>query len=170
MIFDLDPSPEMTWEHIVEGALMLKDWLSKDGIESFVKTSGGKGLHVIAPIVCRATWEELKAYTKKMATEAAKQDPARYIATMSKEKRKGKIFIDYLRNSFGATCVIPYGTRARAGAPISTPVRWDELSSLSGPEAYTLTTLPKRLSALREDPWKGFFDLRQSLPSLNSAS
>jgi bifunctional non-homologous end joining protein LigD len=105
-----------------------------------------------------------------MATKVAKLDPDRYIATMSKEKRKGKIFIDYLRNSLGATCLTAYGTRARAGAPISTPIRWDELSALSGPEAYTLATLPKRLAALKRDPWKGFFDLRQSLPASATSS
>jgi bifunctional non-homologous end joining protein LigD len=165
LIFDLDPSPGIKWDHLVEGATILKDRLSEDGIESFVKTSGGKGLHVVAPLQRRATWEALKRYSRKLAMEVAKQDSSRYIATMSKEKRKGKIFIDYLRNSFGATCVTAYGTRARAGAPVSTPLRWEELAALSGPEAFTLATLPERLSALKEDPWKGFFDVRQSLPS-----
>jgi bifunctional non-homologous end joining protein LigD len=161
----LDASTGIQWGHLVEGATVLKDRLSEDGIKSFVKTSGGKGLHVVAPLQRRARWEALKRYSRKLAMEVAKQDSSRYIATMSKEKRKGKIFIDYLRNSFGATCVTAYGTRARAGAPVSTPLRWEELAGLSGPEAFTLATLPERLSALKEDPWKGFFDMRQSLPS-----
>ena len=170
LIFDLDPSPGVTWEHIIEGANIIKRRLLEDGLESFVKTSGGKGLHVIVPLARRATWEALKLYSRKLAMEVARQDPERYIATMSKEKRKGKILIDYLRNGFGSTCITAYGTRARSGAPVSTPVRWDELSSLPGPEAYTLNSLPRRLATLREDPWKGFFDLRQSLPSSATAS
>ncbi|MEX2492008.1 MAG: DNA ligase D [Nitrospirales bacterium] len=165
LIFDLDPGPGVSWERIIEGANILKRRLLEDGLASFVKTSGGKGLHVVVPLARRATWEAMKRYSRKLAMEVARQDPKRYIATMSKEKRKGKIFIDYLRNGFGSTCMTAYGTRARSGAPVSTPVRWDELSSLPGPEAYTLNSLPRRLASLKEDPWKGFFDLRQSLPS-----
>jgi bifunctional non-homologous end joining protein LigD len=162
-VFDLDPGPGVAWDQIIDGAHLLKNRLLEDGLESFVKTSGGKGLHVVAPLIRRTTWDELKEYSRKLATEAARKDAAGFVATMSKAKRKGKIFIDYLRNGFGATSIATYGTRALSGAPVSTPVGWDELLAVSGPQTFTLTTLPKRLKALRKDPWKGFFDLRQSL-------
>ncbi|MGE0472003.1 MAG: ATP-dependent DNA ligase, partial [Nitrospirales bacterium] len=130
-------------------------------IESFVKTSGGKGLHVVAPLIRRTAWDELKHYTRSLASETARKHPAGYVATMSKAKRKEKIFIDYLRNSFGATSIATYGTRALSNAPVSTPVTWDELSSLSGSQAFTLSSLRSRLQTLKKDPWEGFFDLRQ---------
>ncbi len=163
LVLDLDPGPGVKWEQLVEGAHMLKNRLSGDGIESFVKTSGGKGLHVVAPLTRRATWDQLKQYTRRLAMEIAQAHPSGFVATMSKAKRKGKIFIDYLRNSFGATSIATYGTRALPGAPVSTPVSWDELFSISGSQVFTLTTLPQRLHNLRADPWKGFFDLRQTL-------
>jgi bifunctional non-homologous end joining protein LigD len=163
LVLDLDPGAGVAWNQLIDGAHLLKKRLLEDGLESFVKTSGGKGLHVVAPLTRRTTWEELKNYTRKLAMDTAENDPSGFVATMSKSKRKGKIFIDYLRNSFGATSIATYGTRALSGAPVSTPVGWDELLAVSGPQAFTLTTLPKRLKALRKDPWKGFFDLRQSL-------
>ncbi|MDT3778769.1 DNA ligase D [Nitrospira sp. MA-1] len=163
LVLDLDPGPGVKWEQLVEGAHVLKKRLSGDGIESFVKTSGGKGLHVVAPLTRRATWDQLKQYTRRLAMETARTHPSGFVATMSKAKRKGKIFIDYLRNSFGATSIATYGTRALPGAPVSTPVNWDELFSISGSQVFTLTTLPQRLQNLRADPWKGFFDLRQTL-------
>ena len=163
LVLDLDPGPGVKWEQVVEGAFMLKNRLSGDGIESFVKTSGGKGLHVVAPLTRRITWDQLKHYSHRLAMEIAQAHPSRFVATMSKAKRKEKIYIDYLRNSFGATSIATYGTRALPGAPVSTPVSWDELSFISGSQFFTLTTLPHRLQTLRADPWKGFFDLRQTL-------
>ena len=163
LVLDLDPGPGVKWEQVVEGAFMLKNRLSGDGIESFVKTSGGKGLHVVAPLTRRITWDQLKHYSHRLAMEIAQAHPSGFVATMSKAKRKEKIYIDYLRNSFGATSIATYGTRALPGAPVSTPVSWDELSFISGSQFFTLTTLPHRLQTLRADPWKGFFDLRQTL-------
>ena len=163
LVLDLDPGSGVSWDQLIEGAHRLKHRLSEDGIESFVKTSGGKGLHVVAPLNRRTTWDELKNYTRKLAMETAQKHPAGFVATMSKAKRTGKIFIDYLRNSFGATSIATYGTRALSGAPVSTPVGWDELSAVSGSQAFTLFTLPKRLNTLKADPWKGFFDIRQAL-------
>ncbi|HBP89630.1 MAG: DNA ligase D [Nitrospira sp.] len=163
LVLDLDPGPGVSWEQLIEGAHILKNRLLEDGVESFVKTSGGKGLHVVAPLVRRTTWDDLKKYTRMLAMETAQNHSAGFVATMSKTKRKGKIFIDYLRNGFGATSIATYGTRALSGAPVSTPLAWKELSSISSSQAFTLATLPARLKKIKSDPWKGFFDLRQSL-------
>lgn len=163
LVFDLDPGTGVKWEQLIEGAELLRRRLEEDGIVSFVKTSGVKGLHVVAPLVRRASWDELKQYTRKLATETAERQPSVFVANMSKAKRKGKIFIDYLRNGFGSTSIATYGVRALSGAPVSTPISWKELPSLSGPQAYTLKTLPDRLNALKRDPWEEFFQLRQSI-------
>jgi bifunctional non-homologous end joining protein LigD len=163
LIFDLDPAPGVVWKHVVQGARTLHDRLSDLGLESFVKTTGGKGLHVVAPLVRLTTWDELKRFAKAVAVDIARTEPRRYIATMSKAKRKGKIFIDYLRNSRGATNVAAYCTRARVGAPVSTPLSWDELDSVKCADAYTLKNLPRRLNVLNDDPWAGFFTVRQSI-------
>lgn len=163
LVFDLDPSPGLEWKLVVRGARVLQNRLLDLGLKSFVKTSGGKGLHVVVPLVRRSTWDELMAFAKAVALDIARRDPEAYTAVLSKAKRKGKIFIDYLRNGRGATSVAAYSTRARAGAPISTPLRWDELDALRDAAAYTLTNLSQRLDSLHDDPWAGFFDVHQSI-------
>src|SRR5205823_9095593 len=97
------------------------------GLKSFLKTTGGKGLHVVAPIEPERDWDEVKAFTRSIAEAMATDSPDRYVATMSKKLRRGHIFVDYLRNGHGATAIAPYSTRARASAPVSTPMTWDEL-------------------------------------------
>lgn len=163
IVFDLDPGPSVGWEAVVEGARRVRDVLDDLGLVSFLKTSGGKGLHVVVPVRPRRPWDQVKAFTKAVAERIADDDPDRYVVNMSKAKRKGRIFIDYLRNGRGATSVAPYSTRARAGAPVSTPVAWDELSSRLQPDAYTVENLRRRLAHLETDPWKGFFEQRQSI-------
>ncbi len=163
LVFDLDPSPELGWKPVVDGAQKLRERLSDLGLESFVKTTGGKGLHVVVPLTRRASWDELKSFAKAVAVDIARETPEKYIATISKAKRKGKIFIDYLRNGRGATSVAAYSTRARADASVSTPVTWHELRTLKGAAVYTVTNLPRRLDRLKEDPWAGFLDVRQSI-------
>ncbi len=163
MIFDLDPGPEVDWEEIVAGTETVRDRLADLGLSSFVKTSGGKGLHVVVPLVRRSGWDEVREFSKAVAKGLAGEMPDRYIATAGKQKRKGKVFVDYLRNSRGATSVCAYGTRARKGAPVSAPIRWDELTPKLRPDAYTIENLKDRLSSLQGDPWEGFFDLRQSI-------
>ena len=161
--FDLDPDPEVAWEDTLHGARRLHDRLAELGLQSFVKTSGGKGLHVVVPLIRRSGWEEAKEFTRALAEDIARSDPGRYVTTMTKARRKGKIFIDFFRNSRGATSVAPYSTRAKPGAPVSAPLRWDELSPDVGPAEHTVDTLPLRLAELKKDPWEGFFDLRQSI-------
>ena len=125
------------------------------GRKAFVKTSGGKGLHVVAPLTPHARWPEVKAFTKSMAAAMSAEQPDAYVAAVSKAKRKGRILIDYLRNQRGATAVVAYSPRARHGAPVSTPVSWAELDGIV-PGQFTVENLPIRLSALAQDPWAGF--------------
>src|SRR5581483_2853501 len=122
LIFDLDPGEEVAWPAMIEGALELKDRLAKLSLASFVKTTGGKGLHIVLPVVPTVDWEAAKTFTRDIAEQMALDSPSRYLANMSKSKRKGRIFIDYLRNGRGATAVSAFSTRAREGAGISTPL------------------------------------------------
>jgi bifunctional non-homologous end joining protein LigD len=163
MIFDLDPDKGIGWPEVRSAAQQVRDRLERIGLESFVKTSGGKGLHVVVPLARRSDWDEVYEFAKDFAMGIAADDPGRYTATASKAKRRGKIFIDYLRNNRGATNVAAYSTRARSGAPVSTPLRWEELPGLESPQAYHLGNLPARLSALKSDPWEGFFNSKQSI-------
>lgn len=161
LTFDLDPGPGIEWKDIIEGANILKDYLDALGLQSFVKTSGGKGIHIVIPIQRRSEWTQAKEFTKAIAKDLERRYPDRFIANMSKGKRKGKIFIDYLRNGRGATSVAAYSTRAREGAPVSVPIGWDELTAGVRPDSYNIENLAVRLSSLKEDPWKDFFKVRQ---------
>jgi bifunctional non-homologous end joining protein LigD len=163
MIFDMDPGPGISPAELVQGCRLLRQRLDTIGLNSFLKTSGGKGFHIVVPLVRRSGWDEVKAFSGALARDLARAHPQRFIAVMSKAKRKNKIFVDYLRNGRGATSVAPYSTRARPGAPVSTPVGWDELDDRLKPDAYTTESLPRRLESLKRDPWADFFETRQSI-------
>jgi bifunctional non-homologous end joining protein LigD len=163
IIFDLDPGPEVEWSAVVDGALTLRDILAELGLESFCKTTGGKGLHVVLPIVRKSSWAEVKDFSRSAAEFLARMNPARYLVNMSKAQRTGKIFVDYLRNERGATAVAPFSTRARPSAPVATPVSWRELRKLSGGNAFTIANVPQRLKSLRTDPWQDLLKVRQTL-------
>ena len=163
LVFDLDPGEETTWEDVVQGARDVRGRLQQHGLESFLRTSGGKGLHVVAPLDRSNTWDEFKDFAKTVAVEMEKESPRQYTSNMSKAKRRGKIFIDFLRNQRGATAIASYSTRAREGAPVATPVRWDELSPKLAADKYTVKNLPRRLSSLKSDPWEGFVELKQRI-------
>jgi bifunctional non-homologous end joining protein LigD len=163
MIFDLDPAPDVSWGQVVAAAKEIKKQLTKLKLKSFVKTTGGKGLHVVVPIKPHYEWEIIKDFARSLVDYLVKQDPAKYIGTMNIVKRKGKIFIDYFRNNRGATSIAPYSTRARPNASVSTPVHWSELTNNIKDTYYTVKTLPGRLKKLRKDPWKDFFKIKQSL-------
>jgi len=163
LILDLDPGPGVPWKDVVETAHALRERLKELKLESFVKTTGGKGLHVVAPIEPALSWDELKEFTRRICQQFVRAAPERFVATMTKSKREGKIFLDFFRNTRGATAVAAYSTRARPGAPISTPLTWDELARLDGPASHTVRTLPRRLARLSRDPWEGFFELRQAV-------
>lgn len=166
--FDLDPAPGVPFERVKAAARRVRDELGADGLESFVKTTGGKGLHVVAPLRPEAGWDAVKAYCARVARRVVASDPAEYIATASKAKRTGKIFIDYLRNSRGATAIAPYSTRARPGAPVAMPLRWDELTGLESADAYTIRSAPARIARQKRDPWAAFERAARSLPDTAS--
>jgi bifunctional non-homologous end joining protein LigD len=126
-------------------------------LASFVKTSGGKGLHVVAPLQPKAEWDAVKSFAKAIADAMTADSPERFLATITKSKRKGKILVDYLRNGRGATAVAPYSTRARPGAAVSMPLDWSELSPAIGPAYFTVMNALPRLSALEADPWQDFW-------------
>jgi bifunctional non-homologous end joining protein LigD len=165
LVFDLDPGPGTGWKDVVVAAREVRERLDAMKLTSFVKTSGGKGLHVVLPIV-PTPWDKAKDFAKALAGAMAADAPDRYIATAAKSKRNKRIFIDYLRNSHDATAVAPYSTRARPGAPVSVPVGWEELSSLKGANQYTMLNLPARLKRLRKDPWAAIGRRKQKLPSI----
>ena len=153
---DLDPGPDVSWERVIAAAFEVRDRFTELGLTGFVKTSGGKGLHVVAALKPEAQWPEVKAAMKALADGMSADSPADYVSTISKAKRKGKILIDYLRNGRGATAVAPYSTRARAGAPVSMPLFFDELGPAIGPNHFTVENVPARLAALESDPWEDF--------------
>ena len=166
VVFDLDPAPDVAWRRVVEAARLLRERLRSLDLESFVKTTGGKGLHIIVPFAAGITWEEGAAFTRTIAEDLEREDPKRYIAQMAKAARTGKIFIDYLRNTRGATSVAAYSTRAKPEAPVSVPIDWDELSPRLTSDHYTIANLPKRLADLRADPWARYATVRQRLPAV----
>jgi bifunctional non-homologous end joining protein LigD len=156
----------VSWYHIIAAAKAVRERLAEAGLESFVKTTGGKGLHVVVPLKPAADWDAVKAFTQRLAEGMAKREPDKYTASVAKKLRSGRIFVDYLRNTRGATAIAAYGTRARAGAPVSTPLTWDELSETLDPARFTLLTVPTRLGHLREDPWAGLDEIEQALPDM----
>jgi len=164
LVFDLDPGPGTGWRDVVAAAREVRERLGHLKLKSFVKTSGGKGLHVVLPI--RPTpWDAAKDFCHAVAAGMAADHPARYTATAAKSKRNKRIFIDYLRNSREATAVAPYSTRARAGAPVSTPIEWSELAALKGANQFTVRNLPARLKRQRKDPWANIERIKQTLPN-----
>ncbi len=164
LVFDLDPDPDLPWDRVAEGAVEVRDRLSALGLVSFLKTTGGKGLHVVAPITPGPDWDQAKAWTKAFAERLSADRPDRYVAVMTKARRKGRIYLDYLRNQYTATAVAPYSTRARDGAPVSVPLHWEELGSGLRSDHFTVETLPRRLASLDRDPWAGMAQLAQALP------
>jgi bifunctional non-homologous end joining protein LigD len=163
IIFDLDPGPGVEWADVIAAAREVRAELEQRKLQSFVRTSGGKGLHVVAPIQPRHSWDEVKEFSRAIAVSLTTRDPKRYVATMSKSKRKGKVFIDFFRNTRGATAVASYSSRARAGAPVAMPLRWEELGRTKSADQFTVVNTPRRLSSMKKDPWDSFFRLRQSL-------
>ncbi|MDE1992639.1 MAG: DNA ligase D [Rhizobiaceae bacterium] len=156
IIMDLDPGPDVAWTDVIAAAEETRSRLADAGLTPFVKTSGGKGLHVVAPLKPKAGWPDVKAFTKAIADRMAADSPDRFVSTITKSKRHGKILVDYLRNQRGSTAVAPYSTRARPGAAISMPLFWEELDSGIGPAYFTVANTPARLEALRSDPWADF--------------
>ena len=170
VVFDLDPGPGVEWAQVIECARLIRDALHTLELESFVKTTGGKGLHVVAPLVPGPSWDEASAFSRAVAETVARANPRRYITSMAKAERRGKIFIDYLRNIRGATSVAAYSTRATPQATMSVPLTWDELSTRIKSDHFTIANVPQRLAGLTADPWAAYWRTRQSLPKTAAAA
>ena len=169
VILDLDPDESLPFSRVAAAARRVRALLSERGLESFVKTTGGKGLHVCVPLLAERSWEELEEFTRAVAQRLARDEPQAFTANMAKAQRKGKVFVDYLRNVRGANAVGVYSTRAREGAPVSVPVDWDELDRLSGPKDFTVAEVPLRVlgfgSGRASDPWARYLSLKQRVPT-----
>ena len=165
LIFDLDPDEDLAWSAVIAAAREVRERLAEMGLESFVKTSGGKGLHVVVPIAPSVDWEAAKDFTGALAAAMAKDSPDRYVATMSKRARKGRVFVDFFRNTRGATAVGAYSTRALPDATVSTPLDWGELSESVRADHFRIDNLRQRLAVLRTDPWAEMLTLKQRLPT-----
>ena len=163
LVFDLDPGPGTGFKDVVKAAREVPKRLRRVKLKSFVKATGGKGLHVVVPIR-PASWDIAKAFARAVAASMAIDEPARYTANPIKSRRRNRVFIDYLRNSREATAIVPYSSRARAGAPVAVPVAWSELGTLKAANQYTVKNISWRLSKLRSDPWAGMARSRQGLP------
>src|SRR5437764_5225083 len=166
MIFDLDPGEGSSFADVVAAAREVRAMLESIKLTSFLKTTGGKGLHVVVPIVRRYDWHDVKAFARRAADKLAKERPERYLIRMSKAERRGRILIDYLRNDPTSTAIAPYSTRSRDGAPVATPLAWEELNEKLDPKAFNEKTVPGRLKALRADPWTDIGAVNQPLPKL----
>jgi bifunctional non-homologous end joining protein LigD len=152
LVIDLDPAPDVKWGQVCDAAEILKEKLERLGFEPFLRTTGGKGLHLVAALAPGSAWKDVKAFAQAFASNAAREAPQFFTATSSKAKRQGRIYIDYLRNARGATAIANYSLRARDGFPVATPILWEELRGLSGGDAFTLASIENRLG---KDPWSG---------------
>lgn len=164
LVFDLDPAPGVRWADVAKGARELRERLGRTGLQSFLRTTGGKGLHVVVPLNPRPDWDTAKAFAHALARTLEAEAPEKYLCVATKSKRRGRIFIDYLRNARGATAVASYCVRARRGAGVATPLRWEELPKLRSGDQYTIENIPARLARMRSDPWAGIDTIKQSLP------
>lgn len=164
MIFDLDPGSSAPWKSVVETAVLVRELLAMLGLRSFVKTTGGKGLHVVTPLGRRRNhWDEVKDFSKAVVEQLAQLQPRLYTIRVARSEREGRIYLDYLRNTKGASAVAAYSCRAKAGAPVAVPLTWEELQTGVRSDSFTIAKVRERLRALRSDPWEGFFDLKQSI-------
>jgi bifunctional non-homologous end joining protein LigD len=163
MIFDLDPGEGVPWLQVQEAATLTRSLLKDLGLASWLKTSGGKGLHVVVPLAARHDWGTVKALSRAVVQQLARVIPQRFVAVSGPSNRKGRIFVDYLRNGHGATTAAAFSARARPGLGVSMPVSWDMLDELKGGAQWTITTAREHLSFQREDPWADYWTSRQSL-------
>jgi bifunctional non-homologous end joining protein LigD len=163
LIFDFDPDEGVDWKNLVTGVELLRTLLGELELEGFLKTTGGKGLHVVVPIRPTLDWEQAKGFTRAVANFMANTFPDRFTATVSKARRKGKTLVDYLRNAEGATAIAPYALRARANAPVSMPIAWEELAGDVRFDYFNLRNAERRLAQQKRDPWRDFTKTRQTI-------
>ena len=163
LVFDLDPSEDVPFSRLKAHARQLRKLLEQIGLTAFLRVTGGKGLHLVVPIEPDTDWNAAKSFSKAVARTLAEANPEQLTVNMSKTRRKGRVFIDYLRNGRGATAITNWSTRARPGAPVAVPVRWNELGRLKSANAWNPDSVLRRLRSLKTDAWEGFDDARVSL-------
>jgi bifunctional non-homologous end joining protein LigD len=156
LVFDLDPGEDVCFDDVRTAARDIRDLLAAAKLPTYPLLTGGKGIHVIAPLSRKNDWPEVKGFAEAIARSLERQEPDRFIASARKSKRKGRIFIDWLRNERGATAIAPYSPRARKGAAVAMPVSWTELGKVKAANAYDTATALRRIAGLRSDPWKGY--------------
>lgn len=156
IVIDLDPGPGVAWRAVSDAAILIRDGLEGIGLAAFAKTTGGKGLHIVTPIVRDGDWDAVKEVARTFCEAVAAADPGRFTTNPLKSHRQDRVFIDYVRNSRGATAVAAYSSRAKPGATVSVPVRWDEIAAGVRSDAYTIKSVPRRVAALKEDPWSDY--------------
>lgn len=161
IVMDFDPGPGVPWKEVVNAAIELKEILSELDLESFVKVTGGKGLHVHIPVEPIYSWDQIKSFAQTLALEMVSRHPEKYVATMSKNLRRNKIFIDYLRNGYGATAVVPYSLRTREKSSVALPVEWAELKRIKSSDQFTMDKALKKIQTRKRDPWEGMNELKQ---------
>jgi bifunctional non-homologous end joining protein LigD len=166
LVFDLDPGEGVPFADVTNAAHTVRDRLRQLNLTSFCRTTGGKGLHVVAPIAPNADWNAVKPFCRAFAEMLSGENPERFLSTVKKADRRGRILLDWLRNGLGATAVASFCPRARPGAKVATPLSWDEVTHRLDPATFTLHSVPERLAKLSADPWAGFHTLRQQLPDL----
>jgi bifunctional non-homologous end joining protein LigD len=164
IVLDLDPGAGVDFKRIAQAAQLLRQRLEEQNLKSFVRTSGGKGLHVVVPLKPKADWDTVKAFAEDLSRTFAAEQPKEFVAVPGADKRRGRIFIDYLRNSRSASSVASYSVRAREGAGVATPLSWEELPRLRSAAQFTVTTLAARLRKLKKDPWRDFSKTKQTIP------
>nr|WP_132459049.1 DNA ligase D [Paraburkholderia sp. BL8N3] len=162
-ILDLDPDPTLSWQMMMDAATLSKVLLDEIGLKSFIKTSGGKGFHIVVPLTRRQGWEEVKPFSQAVARYMAQLMPERFSAVLGPKNRVGKIFIDYLRNGKGATTVAAFSARARSGMGVSMPIHWDELTDVRDACQWTINNAMQRMRSLQADPWHGYHRTRQGI-------
>jgi bifunctional non-homologous end joining protein LigD len=166
IVMDFDPGPGVTWKATVQAAFAMKEMLECLGLRSFAKVTGGKGIHVHVPFAARYDWDAVRIFAETLARELSARNPGCYTAKLSKRMRRGKIFVDYLRNGEGNTAVVPYTVRAREGAPVALPVDWEELGALKGGHAFSIVSARRRLRERKRDPWADYFTIQQRISVL----
>jgi bifunctional non-homologous end joining protein LigD len=165
IVFDLDPGEGVAYAEVVDAALLLRERLDALKLVSFCRTTAGHGLHVVTPLSGPATWAQARNFSKGMAEALSHEAPQRFVSTVSKEARRGRILIDWLRNGLGATAVASYSPRAREGATVATPLAWAEVTPTLDPRAFTVRTMPARLARRGVEAWTGYDEIVQTLPA-----
>jgi bifunctional non-homologous end joining protein LigD len=164
IVLDLDPGEGVAYAQVVKAALDLRERLLEMGLESFCRTTGGKGLHVVAPLKPGANWDAVREFAHGIARAMEAAEPDRFVSSVPKAKRRGRILVDWLRNGVGATAICSYSPRARPGATVATPLAWREVTAKLDPAAFTIATVPQRLAKQKQDPWGGFEAAARPLP------